>query len=181
MTVKEVVEISEKDPYALIPVRNGAGWEGEIEAKFLKPVIKSPKELKTIIVRLEDLNHLVFMCHEEKSKLRETNALKYIEWGEKQGFQKRPTCKSRPRWWDLGKWEISKNILPMFERERKYSFYNPHSAYVDAALYWCYTKNIKEESLNLLLNSMLIGLWKELLCRPPEGGGGGPIESLSLF
>lgn len=116
------------------------------------------------------------MCHEEKSKLRETNALKYIEWGEKQGFQKRPTCKSRPRWWDLGKWEISKNILPMFERERKYSFYNPHSAYVDAALYWCYTKNIKEESLNLLLNSMLIGLWKELLCRPPEGGGGGPIQ-----
>ncbi|MEM5810246.1 MAG: DNA methyltransferase, partial [Candidatus Aenigmatarchaeota archaeon] len=38
MTVKEVVEIAEKNPDALIPVRNGAGWEGEIEAEFLKPV-----------------------------------------------------------------------------------------------------------------------------------------------
>ncbi|PMP86430.1 MAG: hypothetical protein C0174_01630, partial [Thermodesulfobium narugense] len=175
MSVKEVVEISEKNPDALIPVKNGAGWEGEIEARFLKPVIKSPRELRTIVVRLEDLNYLVFMCHEPKNKLKGTNALKYIEWGEKQGYQNRPTCRGRERWWDLGQWEISKNILPMFERERNYCFYNEFDAYIDAALYWCYTKE-NEVIINILLNSMLIKLWKELLCRPPEGGGGGPIQ-----
>lgn len=53
-TVKEVVEIAEKNPQALIRVKNGAGWEGEIEAEFLKPVIKSPRELKSIIVKIED-------------------------------------------------------------------------------------------------------------------------------
>ncbi|MEM5831384.1 MAG: hypothetical protein QXO40_04230, partial [Candidatus Aenigmatarchaeota archaeon] len=171
MSVKEVVEIAEKNPDALIRVKNGAGWEGEIEAEFLKPVIKSPRELKTIIVRIEDLNHLVFMCHKSERELKGTRALEYIKWGEKQGYHKRPTCKGRQRWWDLGEWEISKNILPMFENERKYCFYNNANAYIDAALYWCYSKGIDEAYLNLLLNSMLIGLWKELLCRPPEGLG----------
>jgi hypothetical protein len=171
MTVKEVVEISEKNPDALIRVKNGGGWEGEIEVRFLKPVIKSPRELKTIIVRLEDLNYLVFMCHKSKAELKETKALEYIEWGEKQGFNKRPTCRGRPKWWDLGIWGISKNILPMFENERKYCFYNFAQAYIDAALYWCYSKGINEENLNLLLNNMIIGLWKELLCRAPEGLG----------
>ncbi|MCX7987874.1 MAG: Eco57I restriction-modification methylase domain-containing protein, partial [Thermodesulfovibrio sp.] len=171
MTVKEVVEIAEKDRDALIPVQNGGGWQGEIEAKFLRPVIKSPRELKTIIVRLEDLNYLVFMCHNSEKELKGTNALGYIKWGEKRGFQNRPTCKARPRWWDLGEWKISKNILPMFENERKYCFYNSINAYVDAALYWCYSRDIDEANLNLVLNSMLIGLWKEILCRPPEGLG----------
>ncbi len=172
MTVKEVVEITEKNPNTLIPVKNGAEWKGEIEAEFLKPVIKSPRELKTIIVRLEDLNYLVFMCHKSERELRGTKALEYIKYGEKQGFNKRPTCKGRLRWWDLGRWETSKNILPMFENERKYSFYNDANAYIDAALYWCYIKEkVNHEDLNLLLNSTLIGLWKELLCRPPEGLG----------
>jgi len=171
MSVKEVVEIGEKNPDALIPVRNGAGWEGEIEARFLKPVIKSPRELKTIVVRLEDLSNLVFMCHELKSELSGTKALEYIKWGEIQGYQNRPTCRGRQRWWDLGTWEVSKNILPMFENERKYCFYNSAKAYIDAALYWAYANNINETVLNLLLNSMIIGLYKEILCRPPEGLG----------
>ncbi|MFN6991547.1 MAG: hypothetical protein ACK4MM_02365, partial [Fervidobacterium sp.] len=83
----------------------------------------------------------------------------------------RPTCRGRERWWDLGEWEISKNILPMFESERKYCFFNKANSFIDAALYWCYSKGVEEWVLNLLLNSALIGLWKELLCRPPDGGG----------
>ncbi|HHB89831.1 MAG TPA: hypothetical protein ENK60_00830, partial [Anaerolineae bacterium] len=39
----------------LLRVRNGAGWEGEIEEEFLKPVVKSPRECRTIIIRPEDL------------------------------------------------------------------------------------------------------------------------------
>ena len=102
MTVKEVKEIAEEKPQALIKVKNGAGWEGEIEAEFLKPVIKSPRELKTIMVRIEDLNYLAFMCHKSKKELKATKALEYIEWGEIQKYNLRPTCRSRNLWWDLG-------------------------------------------------------------------------------
>ncbi len=107
MSVSDAVSISEKKPDSLIPVENGAGWRGEIEAEFLKPVIKSPREIRTIKVRLEDLRYLVFMCHLSKEELRKqgkSKALRYIEWGEKQGYHRRPTCASRGRWWDLGLW-----------------------------------------------------------------------------
>jgi hypothetical protein len=86
----------------LLRVRNGAGWEGEIEEEFLKPVIKSPRECRTIVIRPEELRYRIFMCHKSKKELKGTKALEYIEWGEDQGYPKRPTCKSRFRWWDLG-------------------------------------------------------------------------------
>jgi hypothetical protein len=47
---------------------------------------------------------------------------------------------------------------------------------VDAALYWVYNSRIDDKILNAYLNSTLFGLWKELMARPPEGGGGGPIQ-----
>ncbi len=83
-------------------VRNGAGWEGEIEEAFLKPVIKSPREVRTIVIRPEDLRYKIFMCHEDKAALKGTAALEYIEWGETQGYHERPSCRGRPRWWDVG-------------------------------------------------------------------------------
>ncbi|MDM7461641.1 MAG: hypothetical protein P3X24_008360, partial [bacterium] len=39
---------------ATVRVKNGAGWQGELETDWLRPVIKSPRELKTLRVRPED-------------------------------------------------------------------------------------------------------------------------------
>ncbi len=73
-----------------------------IEEEFLVPVIKSPRECKTIIIDPNTLPNKLFMCHKTKEELENTKALAYIEWGESQGFHKRPSTRSRPRWWDLG-------------------------------------------------------------------------------
>ncbi len=67
-TVKEVAELREKKPKEPVRVKNGADWEGEIEAAWLRPVIKSPREIKTLRVRLEDLHYLVFMPPEDVSE-----------------------------------------------------------------------------------------------------------------
>ena len=75
----------------LLRVRNGAGWEGEIEEEFLKPVIKSPRECRSIIINPEDMRYRIFMCHKDKTELKGTRALKYIEWGEEQEYHLRPT------------------------------------------------------------------------------------------
>ncbi|MEO0219784.1 MAG: DNA methyltransferase [candidate division WOR-3 bacterium] len=152
MSVKEVVEIAEKNPSALIPVKNKAGWEGEIEARFLKPVIKSPRELKTIIVRLEDLNYLVFMCHKDKRELAGTKALEYIKWGEKEGYQNRPTCRGRERWWDLGEQEISLCGYPMVNYDRLIVSYN-NRFFNDANIVGIYPK--LEDFNNVLLVASL--------------------------
>jgi hypothetical protein len=72
-----------------------------IEEEFLKPVVKSPKECKTILIKPEDLKYKVLMVHKSKEELKGKKVLDYIEWGEKQGFHKRPTCKSRKWWWSI--------------------------------------------------------------------------------
>ena len=170
MTVKEVVEIAEKNPDAHIRVKNGAGWEGEIEAEFLKPVIKSPRELKTIMVKIEDLNYLVFMCHKNKNELKGTKTLEYIEWGERQDYNQRPTCRSRNLWWDLGEPILSTGIWTMTYRERFFVPFN-NLALVDARLYDIYC----QEWIVHILNSTYCLLLIEIQARG-YGGGGGPID-----
>lgn len=74
----------------------------EIEPEFLVPVIKSPRECKSIRIDPRELKSKLFLCHKSREELKGTSALEYIKWGESQGFQKRPSCAGRPRWWDLG-------------------------------------------------------------------------------
>lgn len=169
LTVKQVVEISEKNPDALIRVRNGAGWEGEIEAQFLKPVIKSPKELKTIIVRVEDLNFLVFMCHRSKRELKGTKALEYITSGEKKKYHLRPTCRSRERWWDLGiiDYQI---VFPSTHNPAWAVFKNEDCYYMDKVFYGIRTKDY----INIwsCLNTSLALFQAEFYGYSLVGGGG---------
>jgi hypothetical protein len=128
MTVKEVAELAEEDPMAPVRVKNSAGWEGEIEAGWLRPVIKSPREIKTLKVRLEDLRYLVFMPPDDvRSRIKRgiqnllrgyPKAAAYIRWGEDQGYPSRPTCASRERWWYLGEREMASFVWPMIHNDR---------------------------------------------------------------
>ncbi|NPV10410.1 MAG: hypothetical protein HPY57_01280 [Ignavibacteria bacterium] len=79
-TVKEVVEIAEKNPDALIRVKNGAGWEGEIEARFLKPVITEYEDW-TFISGYPD--SLILIFPEINYKKVDFKAKDYIKYGEK--------------------------------------------------------------------------------------------------
>lgn len=104
-----------KPEEGLIAVRNKAGWEGYIEEEFLRPVLKSPQEIKTYVIRPEDLKLHVFLCNLSKEELRKKgrkHALMYIEWGESKGYQNRPTTKSRSLWWDLGIREAASILIP---------------------------------------------------------------------
>jgi len=77
-----------------------AKWN--IEPEFLRPLVKSPRECATRVIDPKTLPHLVFVVHRSKRSLAGTNALRYIAWGESQGFHQRPTCAARERWYDIG-------------------------------------------------------------------------------
>lgn len=169
-TVKDVVVGAGLVPARLIRVKNSAGWEGEIEAEFLKPVIKSPRELKTIIVKLEDLNYLVFMCHKSERELKGTKALDYIKWGEKQKYQNRPTCRRRARWWDLGEGNKPTHIWQKSVNDRHLQCQIPFESFVDQRLYEIsYPSN--PFLLTILFNSTPFILIKELCGRVNLGQG----------
>ena len=82
-----------------------------IEPEFRRPVMTSPRDSRSIAVDTTDLPRQLFMCHQDKDVLERTRALAYIKWGEAQGYHLRPSCRSRPRWYDVGRRETSQMAI----------------------------------------------------------------------
>jgi hypothetical protein len=175
----------------LVAVRNGLGCEGYLEAAVLRPVFKSPKEAPTLTVEVGNLKRVFLPASGDYNALP-SHARAYVNCGEKVpvvvqkgrnrsqtlvGIPSLSTVRGRRPWWWLGEWPEAKVVLPMFERARKYAFWNPHHAAIDNALYLVLPRpKTDPQRLFLALNSSLFALFKELLARPPEGGGGGPLQ-----
>jgi hypothetical protein len=169
-------------PAGYLHVRNGAGWEGEIEEEFLKPVIKSPRECRSILIKPEDLRYKIFMCHRDKSELKGTAALEYIRWGEAQGYHERPSCKGRPRWWDVGV-RNSVGLLwveTMFEAFRVYK--NEQLVYESDKFYGI-ASSVDSVGLTISLNSSPVLLLKLLSGFASLGQGGlkTPVYEVKKF
>ncbi len=186
LTVKEVAELAKRDPKAPVRVRNGAGWEGEIEAAWLRPVVKSPREIKTLRVRLEDLRYLVFMPPEEVRRRMNQGqeplegyplAGAYIRWGEGEGYSERPTCRSREWWWDLGYSRNGPVAWAMIHSKRHNVHYNPDAVQLDHNFFELKPHDgHSEATFAAICVSTLSVLVKELFGRQ-YGGGSGPIKN----
>lgn len=151
----------------------------KIEPEFLKPVIKSPRECKSIIVDPKNLKYKIFICNKSKAELRGTNALKYIEWGEKQKtedgvyWKDVPSVQGRKYWWSVE--EILGNTFWVKEtNDRLSAFFSPYEMMVDCRLY---TADITEE-ISLYCLSAVYGLFSEVLSRSGLGLG---AKSLMVF
>ena len=76
--------------------------EWGIEPEFLRPVMTSPRESRSLLVDAQSLPTKLFMCNWDKGGLSGTAAREYILWGESRGFHSGSTVASRRRWYDLG-------------------------------------------------------------------------------
>ena len=140
--------------------------EWGIESEYLKPVIKTPRECKTILVDPRQLQFKLFMCHADRAALAGTAALAYIEWGESQRYHQRPSCRGRLRWWDLGE-ESGNSVFVKEADETSAVFYNPDNYLVDCRLYYA---NLSNDIL-LFLNSAISAMFFELYSRSGLGKG----------
>ena len=129
--------------------------EWGIEEEFLKPVIKSPRECRSILIDPNQLKFKLFMCPADKADLVGTAALEYIEWGESEGFDQRPSCRGRTRWWDLGEWEYPDMLWSDAYNVRFGCFENVGDYFGDKRFFLI---NFKEENLvtRAYLNSTII-------------------------
>ncbi len=75
--------------------------ERGIEDEFMWPLLKSPKELETIRVEPERLPQNALVVAKVRDELAGTNVLRYIQWGESQGYHRRATCARRAVWYSL--------------------------------------------------------------------------------
>ena len=138
-----------------------------IEEEFLKPVIKSPRECKNILVDPKDLKYKIFLCNKPKEDLAGTNALKYIEWGERQNFHKKPTVANRKFWWQNP--DFSSNVFMQMSFNDIFRFwYAEDEIRCDARLY---TISLQDKVDVILLNATISILFVELFGRANLGEG----------
>ena len=140
--------------------------EWGIESEYLKPVIKSPKECKSICIDPNQLQFKLFMCRADRAALADTAALEYIKWGEAQEYHQRPTCQSRVPWWQSTN-ESGNSIFVKEADETSAVFYNPDNYLVDCRLYYADLPN----EVFLFLNSAIGAMFFEIYNRTGLGGG----------
>ncbi len=160
-----------------------------IEKEFLKSVIKSPRECRSILLDPKELQVKALICNKTKDELKSSNVLKYIEAGERavieirqgsakgsqiKGFQNLESIKARKNWWQIG--EQCGNIFWGKEiRERLATFVSNDLIAADCRLYYA----VVDLPVKLLCNATIYYFFGEVLKRD-LGGGGGP-RSLMVY
>jgi len=173
--LKNIFGISKADTKKLRIIKDGTGQEHVIEAKYLKPILKSPKEFTTY-GRLEfdkPTSNYVVLIEDNTTEIGEY-AKKYIRYGEKQGYNLRPSCKNRYPWWKLSPIIYPDIVFTMYFSS---AFLYPKANYLlDAAMYFGKMRNnYKDDLLSVysFLNSSLSYLYPDLFGRNYGGGAAG--------
>ena len=155
--------------FFILDQRTISAWQ--IEAEFLRPVLNSPKDVKSLKVSPESFPYQLFMCLREKSALKGTAALNYIKWGENQNFHRRPTCHSRQRWYDVGTRPLPHLNFPRVIGSTVRTIYAPDGCYAMDNFAEIHLPANLRLPLCISLNSMLFQLMVNVSGRSNLGGG----------
>jgi len=156
-----------------------------IERKFLKPVIKSPKECDGIKLKEKNLKFSAFLCYKDKSELKGTKALKYIKWGESQKtgegrpWPKVQSVRDRGNWYELPKRSPNLLLLPMVTGSSLRCILNACRAQVDHNLFEVVSEDESVlDGLGIYLNSIVAFIQRELIGRANLGDGALKVEGI---
>ena len=147
--------------------------EWGIEDRFLTNMMKSSRESKSTVPTSDGLEFTLFDCQLPKERLAGTNALKYIEWGESQGYHQRASFDSnRSSWYRVRKKTAAELILPWSINEIYRAFRNDLNIIVHQRLYECNTfPGTSPEKLHSIMNSSIVSFMLELSARTGLGQG----------
>lgn len=143
-----------------------------IEKKFLKLILKSPRECKFIKINTDILPNKIIICTKKKSELKNTELLKYINWGEKQktedgvNWNDVPSVGGRELWY-----AIEENFTDDFIIPRTFNdIYICHYGGINFSDRF-YGIVSKEKRLITFFNSTLFVLFAESLAKQGLGLG----------
>jgi type I restriction-modification system DNA methylase subunit len=164
-----------------------------LDNQFITPAIKSIKDVDTPVLPTDGVGLWILDVHEYVEKVRESNTefedrslteqvkdqlrqdgyesiYRYIDYGEKQEFNTRSTCKQRDVWFDLGELTPPDVLHPRFYNERIFTIRNTAGLVPSDAVQCVKTDEEVSEVLPVILNSTLYKIFLELWGRA-EGGG----------
>jgi type I restriction-modification system DNA methylase subunit len=142
-------------------VHAGDGSQHLIEARYLEPEVHSLMELDSIEIDLQKIARQILLVPEPKEKLKNTYALEYIRWGEREGFNLGSTCASRPLWYDLTDSRPGDMFWPMAQQYRHIIPLNPQHLICNHNLFDVFASpGTPREVLAAVLNSTVVVLFK---------------------
>lgn len=143
-----------------------------IEAKYLEPEIHSVMGLDSVEIRLDQLTRRVLLVSEPKDKLKGTEVLKYIKWGERQGFDQGSTVSARAangggrQWYDITTDRRGDVIWCKAHQYRHIAWLNAHKLIVNCRMYDIFVPNdVDPVLLCACLNSTIVALTKTFFGR----------------
>lgn len=155
----------------------------QIEKEFLKPIIKSPRECRGLVVKAEDFKYKIFMCHKDRKELKGTNALEYIKWGEidSEWIDKktrrpnppylRPSCIGRRNWYDVGQRKKAKvNVNYLVDKVMRF-FVKHDGFFVSDNFQEIHCKDEEIYQITAATNSTIFQLFANVIGRANFGDG----------
>jgi len=168
-------------------VESGDGSRYVIEAEYLKPLVKSTRDIKSLIIDESVTKFQALIVSDEKKALVGKHVLKYIRAGETQSFgvgpragvpARKPTCANRSPWYSLDERNKGDFLWFMNITDTHSVPYNPSGFLADARFYNINpTKPGNDELLFGLLNSTFTFLCAEIWGRQFAGRG---IDSIDI-
>ncbi len=163
-------------------IKDGLGAVHLIEAEYLRPILKSPKEFTSagkLVFNDPTKKYVVLIEETDRSKIKK-HGLAYIEYGERnptdEPYSEGSTCKAHNPWWKL-----SPVVQPDMALPLRFSscFMFPKTEYLlDNTLYFGkMRRQFSDDFMTVyaFLNSSLSYLYPDLYGRN-YGGGGAPVE-----
>lgn len=147
--------------------RGAQPFEGEIEKKFLVPLVKDfTKNDKRLDIKGFDAH-----CFVVKDELT-SRAKEYIRWGEQQGYNRRSVTKNQRPWYKPTVQMLSgaKILVPRSFSDTFTIYYNP-KLYLSLRFYRLHPKVRHDIRLAAFLNSTLVALFFETLGNKSLGQG----------
>ncbi len=147
-----------------------------IESEFRQPVMTSPQESRSIAINPDNLRNQLLLCHKDRNQLVGTGVLKYIEWGETQGYHRGRSVAARRRWYDLSKRATTHLAINYVIDTTARTYYFPNGCLVPNVFHTAQIKANLQAQLCAVLNSTFAQLVINLSGRANLGGGALKLE-----
>lgn len=157
-----------------------ARWK--IEDRFITPVLKSPKDVNSLVVPRSASHKYLFLADVPRSELRGTNALKYVQWGESHGIPSRPFFEGKGvEWYRSHSREAPAILHQNLFGDRHLIALNRNRLLIDKKLIGI-TPKIPQKSVALCayLNSTFAALLREINGRSGLGYGALDVSTRDL-
>jgi type I restriction enzyme M protein len=153
-----------------------------IEREFLRSILKSPKNCKSIVVSRTDSPLKALIISADRGKLKGTKTLRYVEAGEKDGIPQRPFFKPKSgEWFRIPERKAPPILHPNLFGERHAVFWNAPRLQIDKKLIGITPHDSRiGPALCAYLNSTLAALLRELNGRDSLGYGALDLSTRDL-